>query len=172
MRGEPRPGLRARPPVPADHGRVLTAVETWWGGLGGPEGARQRAALLPRLFFGHFSDTSTVVEARDARLIGFLIGFLSQARPETAYIHFVGVDAAERGGGLGRWMYASFAATAVERGARVIRCITSPGNRGSVSFHTRMGFTIEAGDRELAGVPVQVDYDGPGLDRVSFVRAL
>ena len=59
-----------RRPTEADHPRVLAAVEQWWGGRGGAEGARYRAALLPRLFFQHFTDTSTVVEHPDGRLAG------------------------------------------------------------------------------------------------------
>lgn len=31
-----------------------------------------------------------------------------------------------------------------------------------------MGFTLEPGDREIGGVRVHSDYDGPGLDRVCF----
>jgi hypothetical protein len=38
----------------------------------------QRALLLPRLFFQHFTDTSLVAE-RDGQMAGFLIGFLSQS---------------------------------------------------------------------------------------------
>ncbi|MFD8327740.1 hypothetical protein [Streptomyces lydicus] len=54
-----------------------------------------------------------------------------------------------------------------------IRCITSPDNRASLAWHTRMGFRPEPGDRtDEHGVPVHRDYDGPGLDRVSFVRDL
>ncbi|MEU5235645.1 hypothetical protein ACH4UR_02190 [Streptomyces lydicus] len=44
---------------------------------------------------------------------------------------------------------------------------------GSIAYHTRMGFRLEPGDRtDEHGVPVHRDYDGPGLDRVSFVRDL
>lgn len=36
-----------------------------------------------------------------------------------------------------------------------------------------MGFQLEPGDRiDDDGVPVHGDYDGPGLDRVCFVREL
>ena len=77
-----------------------------------------------------------------------------------------------RGTGLGRRLYEAFFAAATARGAREVRCITGPANLDSVAFHTRMGFALEPGDREEDGVPVHSDYDGPGLDRVSFVRPL
>jgi ribosomal protein S18 acetylase RimI-like enzyme len=165
-------GLTARRPTEADHARVQATLADWWGHLGGPEGDLQRALLLPRLFFQHVTDTSTVVEDGDGRLVAFLVGFRSPARPRTAYVHFVGVDPAARGSGLGRRLYVAFFAAMAARGAGEVRCITGPGNRGSVAFHTRLGFALEPGDREVDGVPVHSDYDGPGLDRVSFVRPL
>ena len=51
------------------------------------------AAMLPKLFFVHFRDTSFVAED-DGALAGFLCGFRSQTFPDEAYIHFVGVDPA------------------------------------------------------------------------------
>src|SRR5437016_73337 len=38
----------------------------WWGGLGGQDGSKQRALLVPRLFFQHFTDTSYLVELATA----------------------------------------------------------------------------------------------------------
>ena len=147
----------------ADHPRVLAAVEQWWGGLGGAEGARYRAALLPRLFFQHFTDTSTVVEHPDGRLAGFLVGFLSPAEPGTAYVHFVGVDPDARQAGLGRALYRRFLDDVARAGVRTVRAVTSPINTPSIAFHTALGFTVG---------PVQPDYDGPGHDRVCFTLTL
>ena len=87
--------LVLRRPTESDHARVLAVLEQWWGGLGGAEGARYRAALLPRLFFQHFATTSTVAES-PAGLAGFLIGFVSPTEPGTGYVHFIGVDPAAR----------------------------------------------------------------------------
>jgi GNAT superfamily N-acetyltransferase len=64
-------------------------------------GGRPMADTLPRLFFGHFTDTSFAA-GRDGRLAGFLAGFIAQSRPGEACIHFAGVDPARRGNGLGR----------------------------------------------------------------------
>src|ERR1700683_1455824 len=84
----------------ADYPFVSSLIAQWWGG-------RQMADKLPRLFFEHFADTSFAAE-RDGRLAGFLAGFISQSRPGEDYIHFVGVDPAERGGALGRLLYEKF----------------------------------------------------------------
>ena len=148
----------------ADYPFVISVIDRWWGG-------RQMADMLPRLFFEHFTDTSFAAE-RDGSLAGFLAGFISQSRPGEAYIHFVGVDPAERGGGLGRLLYETFFLAAEARGCVLVRAITSPVNRGSIALHQRMGFRLEPGDAEVDGVPVSSGYDGPGGDRVRFTRSL
>jgi len=99
-------------------------------------------------------------------------GYRSQSRPGEAYIHFVGVDPAERGSGLGRLLYETFFQAAQARDCIVVRAVTSPVNRGSVVFHQRMGFQLEPGDAEVDGVPVFSGYDGPGGDRARFIRSL
>ncbi|WP_405181399.1 hypothetical protein OG225_09875 [Nocardia sp. NBC_01377] len=50
------PALTYRAPTEDDHARVPAVLDRWWGGLGGDDGARQRAGLLPRLFFQHFTE--------------------------------------------------------------------------------------------------------------------
>lgn len=156
--------MQIRPIRPSDYRPVISVIDDWWGG-------RHMADMLPRLFFEHFTDTSFAAE-RDGELVGFLVGFRSQSRPAEAYIHFVGIHPAERGHGLGRQLYERFFAAVRERGCERVRAVTSPVNRGSVGFHQRMGFDIEAGDARAGGVPVAAGYDGDGQDRVRFVKNL
>lgn len=148
----------------SDHELLIGRVNEWWGG-------RDMAPLLPRLFFQHFRDTGLVAES-GGDLVGFVIGFASQAEPGVAYIHFVGVDPGHRGGGLGAELYERFFALALERGCTEVRCVTSPVNTGSIAFHRRMGFAPDPGDAESDGTPYQTDYDGPGEHRVRFRRQL
>ncbi|MFC4910109.1 GNAT family N-acetyltransferase [Actinomadura gamaensis] len=129
-------------------------MDDWWG--------RPIAAVLPRLFLDHFHRTSLVAEDGDG-LAGFVIGFLSPSEPDDAYIHFVGVAPRLRGGGLARSLYRRFFELAASEGRTRVKAITSPANRGSIAFHTALGFAV-------AG-PVP-DYDGPGVDRVVFERPL
>ena len=96
--------LTIRNAEPSDYERVSPLVDDWWGG-------RQMRALLPRLFFEHFRETSFVAE-EDGELVGFLNGFLSQTFPDEAYIHFVGVRPDRRGSGLARELYERFFAVA------------------------------------------------------------
>jgi len=165
-------GLSARHPAPEGHGRVLAVLDTWWGSFGGPDGSRQRALLLPRLFFEHFADSSWVVEDADGGLRAFLVGFLSPARPEVGYVHFAGVDPALQRQGVAGALYRRFAEHVAGRGARRLSCLTSPGNTTSLRFHLALGFAVVPGDDVVDGVPVHRDHDGPGLHRVLFTRAL
>ena len=156
--------FQIRPLSGADYSSVISVIDQWWGG-------RQMADMLPRLFFEHFTGTSFAAE-RDGTLAGFLTGFISQSRPGEAYIHFVGVDPAQRGRGLGRLLYEAFFNAARARGCDLVRAVTSPVNRGSVAFHQQMGFQFEPGDAEVDGIPVSSGYDGPDGDRVRFIRSL
>ena len=137
-----------RSPRPSDHGRVLAVMDIWWGDLGGPEGSKHNEALFayPRPFFQHFTPCSYLIEDDDARLIGFLIGFLSASQPDVAYIHFVGVDPEFRHAGLGAALYAQFFSDATRRGAQTVKCITSPENDVSVAFRRALGFDFEPDD--------------------------
>jgi predicted GNAT superfamily acetyltransferase len=118
--------------------------------------------MLPKLFFVHFRETSFVAE-RDGELAGFLVGFLSQSSPDEAYVHFAGVNPAERGTGLGRELYEHFFAAARAAGRTRVSCVTSTANTRSVAFHEAIGFEPSA---------PQPGYDGPGEDRIVLTRSL
>jgi ribosomal protein S18 acetylase RimI-like enzyme len=154
-----------------DHPALVECVQSWWGESRTPEQARELSLLLPRLFLQHFAGTSLVVED-DSGIRAFLVGFHSADVPDEAYIHFVGVDPQYRGTGTARDLYTRFFAQAARAGRRTVRAITSPANTGSIAFHRVMGFDVEPGDREVDGVSVHSDYDGPGQDRVCFRRSL
>jgi ribosomal protein S18 acetylase RimI-like enzyme len=119
--------------------------------------------MLPKLFFLHFEGTSFVAEDGDGKLVAFLIGFLSQTDAEEAYIHFVGVAPEQRGSGIGKALYERFFTVVAADGRTRVRCVTSPANEQSVAFHESLGFAAES---------VVADYDGPGEDRVLFVKHL
>lgn len=170
--GATSPGLTWRRPEESDHARVLAVLDRWWAGFGGTAGSLERSLLLPRLYFQHFSGTSWLVEQDDGTPAAFLIGFLSPDHPEVGYIHFVGVDPRHHRAGLGAQLYRRFFRDAAGAGAHRVSCITSPGNAGSIAFHRRLGFDVLPGASRSHGVSVHPDYDGPGLDRVLFSRAL
>jgi ribosomal protein S18 acetylase RimI-like enzyme len=144
--------IELRHAEPDDHARVIVRIENWWG--------RPIADMLPRLFFVHFRDTSFVAE-EDGRLAGFLCGFRSQTHADEAYVHFVGVDPAFRGRGVGRLLYDRFFEAVRPR--TVVRCVTSPVNERSVAFHAALGFEVER---------IAENYDGRGGDRVLMVKRI
>ena len=74
--------------------------------------------------------------------------------------------------GLGRAPYEQFFDATKKLGCNVFRCVTSPVNKGSVSFQLRMGFYIELGSKNVDTIPVVENYDGRGEDRVLFYKAL
>ena len=138
---------------PADYARVIPVVDEWWGG-------RPMAAMLPKLFFVHFRETSFVVE-EEGSVVAFLCGFKSQTFDDEAYIHFVGVDPSFRGAGLARSLYERFFEAVAPRS--VVRAVTSPRNERSVAFHRALGFEVER---------IEEDYDGRGESRVLLKRLL
>ena len=131
----------------------------------------ERTLLVPRLFLQHFTHGSRLVE-RDGEVLGFLIGFLSASRRDEGYIHFIAVDPALRKQGLAQYLYEWFFDYCRAHGRSTVRAVTSPGNATSHAFHTAMGFRTEPGPASFEGRPVQRDYDGPGMDRVTFVRSI
>lgn len=150
--------------VSTDYYTLSPLINEWWGG-------RDMSGMLPKLFFNHFNNTSFVAVDKDM-IIGFLIGFLSQSHPEEAYIHFVGVHPNYRKQRVGESLYQAFFEEIRNENRSKVRCITSPVNRTSIAYHTKIGFSIEAGDKIVDGISVQSNYDGPGQDRVLFMKEL
>jgi ribosomal protein S18 acetylase RimI-like enzyme len=140
-----RGSLKLRQLEPTDRTAVLAGLDDWW--------ERDVAGLVPRPFFVHFRDTSFAVE-RNGELVAFLVGFLSQTRPDEAYIHTVGVAPGERRNGIGGLLYRRFFAVAARNGRRRVRAVTSAVNVASIAFHVRLGFTIERLDEDEPDTPV------------------
>jgi GNAT superfamily N-acetyltransferase len=145
-----------------DYIRVLDVLVEWWGG-------RDLSDLLPRLFFQHFQDTSFIIEEKD-EIVGFLVGFVSQTKPNEAYIHFVGIHPSYRKQRIGTKLYERFFQCVREKGCNIVKCITSPVNQISVQYHTNLGFQMEEGDTHVEGIPAHTNYDGRGNDRVVFYK--
>ncbi len=148
----------------SDYHPIIHVANDWWGG-------RPITDILLRVFFEHFQPTSFVLD-QDGTIEGFLIGFLSQTTRNQAYIHALGIDPQQRGQGLGRRLYQHFFAVVRQLGATEVLCITSPVNKGSIAFHTQMGFEMLPGDEYRDDVPVTTNYDAHGGARVLFRRRL
>ncbi len=157
--------LKVRNVRSSDYNIIAPLIDEWWGG-------RKMAAMLPKLFFVHFNKTSFIAE-KNGEIVGFLIGFLSQTDRNVAYIHFVGVHPKYRSKHIGKRLYQMFFQVAQKNNRNVIRAVTSPVNKVSIAFHTKIGFKIEkGGDKEVDGVSVFSDYDGIDQDRVLFIKEI
>jgi len=73
---------------------------------------------------------------------------------------------------MGRRLYEHFFAAVRNMGCTEVLAITSLVNKGSIAFHSQMGFEILPGDAEVDGVAVTTNYDGRGGARVLFRRRL
>jgi L-amino acid N-acyltransferase YncA len=158
------PTTTIRTAEPGDYDQIIAQLDAWWAG-------RQMALMLPRLFFTHFRPWTFVAEQEGA-VVGFLVAFRSQTDPDQVYCHFIGVDPRCRGQGFGQALYQRLLADATERGCREALAVTAPMNRDSIAFHQGLGFVPIPGPAASGGTPFSPSYDGPGEDRVRFVRAL
>jgi ribosomal protein S18 acetylase RimI-like enzyme len=157
--------MRIRELTEEDFLPINSVVNDWWGG-------RQMSGMLQRLFFQHFNQTSFVLES-NGEMVGFLIGFYSQSRENEAYIHFVGVHPDYRKAGVGRQLYEHFFGKVIENNEHmIVNCITSPVNKKSIAFHTKMGFEIQSSRDIVDGVYVYKNYNGNGNDDVVFVKKI
>ena len=158
-------GLIVRNSEPSDHSRIISVLKDWWDG-------RDLTSMLPKLFLIHFCDTSFIIENNQNELIAFLVGFLSQSKPDQAYIHFAGIHPDYRRIGLGTFLYEKFCEICQKNGRNIIKACTSPVNMGSIAFHQRIGFKIEPGNSEIDGIPVTLDYNKPNDPKVLFVKVI
>lgn len=82
------------------------------------------------------------------------------------------IEPALRKKGVGHTLYEYFFEAAKKAGCAVVRCVTSPANKGSILFHQHLGFSIEPSKKAIDGIPVAENYDGKGGDRILFYRTL
>lgn len=146
--------MRARPLRGDDYPRARAVVDGWFGH---PVGL-----VMHRLFFDQLGPSGVWLETDEGAPAGFLLGLVSEAEPDLAYVHMHVVDPALRGGGLGDVLYREFATRAAARGCRRIRALAAPDRAASRRFHERLGFA----GRWAPG------YVGPDGDRWVYERAL
>ena len=147
----------------SDYEYVIERLNSWWGG-------RNMADMLPRLFFTYFHNSSFIC-VDDNRIVGFLVGFVSDAAKDTGYVHFVGVDPEYRRSHIAKTLYSKFFEYCKGQDVRFVKCVTSPVNAGSIAFHQRLGFKASEYDSQGNPVPV-LNYDGPREHRVLFRKQL
>ena len=119
--------------------------------------------VMHRLFFEQLGPSGVWLEDAAGEPAGFLLGLVSEAEPDLAYVHMHVVAPAWRGTGAGERLYREFCArAAAERGCRRVRALAAPDRAASRRFHERLGFS---------GTPAP-GYLGPGADRIVYERPL
>src|SRR5579883_2119465 len=135
-----------------DYGQILTHLTEFWGS------DRTRPLHHP-IFVREFGNSTFVARDGD-RVAAYLFGFRSQTEP-VGYVHLVAVRDGYRRRGLARVLYRHITDFARAEGCREIKAITTPGNRGSIAFHTALGMRM-VGEPNADGVPAVRSYSGPG----------
>ncbi len=147
-----------------DYLKIWEVADSWFGA--------PISYLLHPVYVEHFSKTSFVAK-KEGRIVGFILGFISQDQPEIAYAHLIVTDPGIRDKGIGRILYGRFFEAAIQRGCLTVKAITVPYNHGSISFHFRLGFSLrEKGAVWENGYPLMKDYAGHGTDCLIFERSL
>jgi ribosomal protein S18 acetylase RimI-like enzyme len=146
--------LVCRPLRAGDFTRARSVVDSWFGH---PVGL-----VMHRLFFDQLGPAGVWMEEPAGAPAGFLLGLVSEAEPDLAYVHMHVVAPAWRGRGAGERLYREFCARATARGCRRVRALAAPDRVASRRFHERLGFT----GRDEPG------YLGPGADRIVYERPL
>jgi GNAT superfamily N-acetyltransferase len=101
-----------------DCGAILEVASEWWG-------SSHSSDMFTKWYIQHFKDTCLLAE-ENGKMIGFVIGFLSQSNPDEAYIRIVMVDPAFHGKGVGQALYEKFFERVAVSGRSTIRCVTAP----------------------------------------------
>ena len=149
---------------PLDHDNIISVMPEWWGG-------RDLSSSVLKVFFIHFKNTTFIAEI-DGRLVGFLVGFMSQSEANVGYIHFAGVHPQFRKVGIGRLLYEEFCFVCKANDRSIVKSCTSPVNKLSINFHQKIGFEIEQGNGVVDDVSVTLDYLGKGNPKVLFKKVL
>jgi ribosomal-protein-serine acetyltransferase len=137
----------------ADLRTILSELHDFWGE------DRDMTFLHQALYVHEFGETSVLAE-RDGRILGYLLGFVSQDR--SGYIHAVAVRREARGEGLARTMYERFEELVRGRDAPRLKAITGPDNAGSRAFHEALGFAVDEAS----------DYSPSSGTRLVFTKRL
>lgn len=148
----------------SDFDYLLTVIDNWWGW--------PTSFKFHPVYLYQFGNTAFVMED-NGKVVGFVVGFISQTDPQEAYIHLVATEPQYRTKGIARTLYKRFFTEVFTRGCCRVRAITIPTNRESIAFHKHMGFRIlEDHAIEVEGVKAVKNYSGPGQHRVVFIKDL
>jgi predicted GNAT superfamily acetyltransferase len=148
--------------TPQDYNQILDELHEFWG-------ARDTRHLHHPFLIHEFGNSAFVIR-REAQVIAYLFGFISQTEP-VGYVHAVAVRASARRQHLTNQLFAHFVQFARRNGCRHVKAITTPSNLDSIAFHKSLGMQL-LGEPNIDGIPVVSDYSGRGASRVVFWKSV
>lgn len=142
-----------------DFDQIIANIQEFWG-------SDRTLHIHHPMLINEFGNTAFVFKEGDM-VCAYLFGFYSQTEP-VAYAHIIAVRNNFRRLGLGRKLYERFIKCAREKECSRVKALTSPTNFESLAFHKNMGMKL-TGDNVIDGIPVVLNYAGPGEHRVVFM---
>ena len=115
-----------------------------------------------------FADTSAVARV-DGEVVGFVIGFLRPADPETVVVWQIAVDASQRGKGLAGKLLDHVVERLADRGVRYLETTITPDNAASIALFDALARRWGAARRATALFPADAfpdDHDREDLHRI------
>jgi len=146
----------------ADFDQIITDIEDFWGSK------RTLHVHHPTLLY-EFGDTTFVIKEKDT-VCAYMFAFFSQTEM-TGYVQLIAVRKKYRELGYARSLYSNFEEIAKKKGCAKLKAITRPTNQESIKFHKCIGMKLTGKDM-IDGVPIVLDYSGPGEHRVVFEKEI
>jgi ribosomal protein S18 acetylase RimI-like enzyme len=122
-------------------------------------------------FFQNTVFIAEKVQNNNVKMIGFLIGFISQLNRSECYIHLLCVDPKHRGESAAFNLIQNFFDVVSQMGCKKVYLITKPINQKAISFYKKLGFNTEVPDSKIVkfgNLNVFKDYDGFGEHMIVF----
>ena len=124
------------------------------------------------IFTKFFQNTSLILEEKDGKICGFLLGLISQNDHQEAYIHLLCLKDELRGRGFAKKIIDKFTKIVKSKGCKKISLITKPVNKKAIRFYKKLGFQLVYKNDEkmviIDGVSAVKDYNGAGEHMVIF----
>lgn len=122
--------------------------------------------------FTKFFQNTVFVAEKDNKLLGFLLGFISQVNSEEAYIHLLCVDPDYRNKGLAKSFIKIFFKVIADMDCKKVFLITKPINQHAINFYKKLGFkkVDNVKNINLNGVWAVKDYNGLGKHMIVFEK--
>ncbi len=119
------------------------------------------------LYANLFSSTCPVAII-DEDVIGAVIAFRSQDKPDEIYVQDVATHPEHRGKGIARTLLSTVSEYAIQHGCTRMYLTSEPDNGVAHRTWLSLGFLNLPGDRVQDGVEVIADFKGPGRDRAVY----